>query len=221
MYINTCSVGMEWYNKILSPITILGKEQNMKTNPPIKVRNIERRSREYLTPDEVDKLITAARKVGRHRHRDSTMILIAYRHALRVSELIALRWSQIDLHTGLIQINRLKNGISCTHPLFGPEIRALRKLKRETGDSVYVFITERKSPITSSTFRKLLSRAAKEAKLEILVHPHMLRHSTGYKLANEGRDTRSIQQYLGHKNIQHTTRYTELSADKFNEFWHD
>jgi integrase len=95
----------------------------MKTNPPIKVRNIERRSREYLTPDEVDKLITAARKIGRHRHRDSTMILVAYRHALRVSELIALRWSQIDLDTGLIQVNRLKNGISCAHPLFGPEIR--------------------------------------------------------------------------------------------------
>ena len=193
----------------------------MKTNPPIKTKNTDRRSREFLTPDEIGRLIAGARKSGRHKHRDTTMILVAYRHGLRVSELVALRWTQIDLDTGLIQVNRKKNGLSCAHPLFGPEIRALRKLKRDAVDSPHVFITERKCPITTSTFRKLLARAGKNAKLKISVHPHMLRHSTGYKLANEGVDTRSIQQYLGHRNIQHTTKYTEISPDKFNEFWHD
>ena len=193
----------------------------MKTSPPLKLKNTDRRSREFLSPDEIDRLIAGARKTGRHRHRDATMILIAYRHALRVSELVALRWTQIDLDLGLIQVNRKKNGISCAHPLFGPEIRALRKLKREVLDSPYVFLTERNGPITASTFRKILARAGENAKLDIPVHPHMLRHSTGYKLANEGVDTRSIQQYLGHRNIQHTTKYTEISPDKFNEFWHD
>ena len=193
----------------------------MKTTPPLRVKNTDVRPREYLSPEEVDRLIAAARKTGRNRHRDATMILVAYRHALRVSELTALKWSQIDLVTGLVQVVRLKNGLSCEHPLFGPEIRALRKIKRESHGSPYVFTTERKGPITGSTFRKLLARAGENAGLEFSVHPHMLRHSTGYKLANEGRDTRSIQQYLGHKNIQHTTRYTEISSDKFHEFWHD
>jgi len=193
----------------------------MKASPPLKPKNIDRRSREFLSPDEIDRLIASAKKTGRHRHRDATMILIAYRHALRVSELVALRWTQIDLDIGLIQVNRKKNGISCAHPLFGPEIRALRKLKRDVLDSPYVFLTERNGPITTSTFRKIIARAGENAKLDIPVHPHMLRHSTGYKLANEGVDTRSIQQYLGHRNIQHTTKYTEISPDKFNEFWHD
>ncbi len=193
----------------------------MKANPPLRIKNTDRRPREYLTPEEIDKLIASVKKAGRNRHRNSTMILVAFRHALRVSELTALKWSQIDLDKGLIQVIRIKNGLSCEHPLFGPEIRALRKLKRESYGSPYVFTTERKGPVTDSTFRKMLTRAGESAELEFPIHPHMLRHSTGYKLANEGRDTRSIQQYLGHKNIQHTTRYTEILSDKFHEFWHD
>ena len=189
--------------------------------PPKKIANIERREREFLTPLEIEQLIDAAKKKGRHSHRDATMILLAYRHGLRVSELISLRWQQIDLASGLMQVNRRKNGLSCVHPLFGPELRALRKIKRTYPQTDYVFMSERGSPMIASTFRKIVARAGVEAKLDLPIHPHMLRHSTGYKLANDGQDTRTIQQYLGHKNIRHTVRYTELSAEKFTHLWPD
>ena len=180
------------------------------SKPPKKTKNIERRSREYLTPSEMEKLINTAKQLGRYGIRDGAMILMAYRHGFRVSELVALKWSQIDLQQGLIYITRLKNGVSSTHPLFGPELRALRALKREYPDTDYLFITERGAPITDSTFRKVVTRAGREANLGLSIHPHMLRHSTGFKLANDGQDTRSIQHYLGHRNIQHTVRYTEV-----------
>ena len=189
--------------------------------PPIKLTNKSRRSREFLTPNEVDLLMVASKKLGRHTHRDHTMILMAYRHGLRVSELISLRWQQIDLTSGLIQVNRLKNGLNSVHPLFGPELRALRKIKRKYPNTEYIFMSERGSPMTASAFGKIIARAGKIAEIGMPVHPHMLRHSTGFKLANESRDTRSIQQYLGHKNIIHTTLYTELAADKFTDFWPD
>jgi type 1 fimbriae regulatory protein FimE len=88
------------------------------------------RSREYLTPDEVEKLLTAAKNTGRHGHRDTTLILLAYRHGLRMSELVALRWDQIDLKQGLVHIGRRKNGTPSNHPIRGPEIRALRTAAR-------------------------------------------------------------------------------------------
>lgn len=188
---------------------------------PKRVKNKEYRTREYLTPKEVDKLIAAAKQNGRYGQRDAAMILIAYRHGLRVSELIALKWSQIDLQQGLLHVTRIKNGVASTHPLFGPDLRALRAVKRKYPDSEYVFMTERQTPITDSTFRKIVARAGKQAELDISVHPHMLRHSTGFKLANDGQDTRSIQYYLGHRNIQHTVRYTEISSTRFKDFWKD
>lgn len=190
-------------------------------NPPQKIANIDKREREFLTPLEIDRLIDAAKQKGRHGHRDATMILLGYRHGLRVSELVSLRWQQIDLTSGLMQVNRRKNGLNAVHPLFGPEIRALRKIKRCYPQTDYVFMSERGSPMISSTFRKIIARAGVEAKLGLPVHPHMLRHSTGYKLANDSQDTRTIQQYLGHKNIRHTVRYTELSAEKFSHLWSD
>ena len=180
--------------------------KNTKSIPPKKPKNKERRDREHLTPIEIDQLIDAAKKEGRYGYRDATMILVAYRHGLRVSELISLRWTQVNLKQGQLHINRRKNGIDSTHPLFGPEIRALRKLRREFPETQYVFVTERKGPMIDSTFRKIVARAGEKAKFDFPIHPHMLRHSTGFKLANEGRDTRSIQHYLGHKNIQHTVR---------------
>ncbi len=189
--------------------------------PPRRPRNAEVRSREYLTPDEVEALINAAKRAGRHGHRDATLVLIAYRHGLRVSELIALRWDQVDLKAGRLHVVRLKNGSPSTHPLRGPELRALRKVGREYPDSCYVFSSERKGPLTTSTLRKIVARAGRLAELPFPVHPHMLRHACGYKLANDGHDTRAIQHYLGHKNITHTVRYTELAADRFNGFWQD
>jgi site-specific recombinase XerD len=192
-----------------------------KTAPPRKRPNAASRSREYLTPTEVDRLRDAAAKRGRHGTRDATMILLAYRHGLRVAELIARRWEQVDLRQGMLHIRRRKNGIPSTHPLRGPEIRALRKLTRASPETPYVFMSERKSPLTDSAFRKIMARAGAVAGLDFPVHPHMLRHSTGFKLVNDGQDTRAIQHYLGHKNIQHTVRYTELSGDRFKEFWDD
>ncbi len=189
--------------------------------PPLRRPNKDLRSREYLTADEVDRLMAAARSVGRHGHRDATLILLAYRHGLRVSELVALRWDMVDLKQGLLHVNRLKNGTASTHPIRGPEIRALRRLQRDDSDSPYLFVTERGGPLTTATVRKIVARAGKAAKIGLAVHPHMLRHACGYKLANDGHDTRAIQHYLGHRNIQHTVRYTELSAGRFNDFWTD
>lgn len=192
-----------------------------KPIPPGKPKNKDVRSREHLTPHEVEKVMTAAKNTGRYGHRDATMMLLSYRHGLRISELLALQWSHIDFRQGQIHVNRRKNGIDTTHPLFGPEIRALRKIKREYPDTQYIFVTERKGPMTDSTFRKIVIRAGKEANLGFPIHPHMLRHSTGFKLANEGHDTRIIQHYLGHRNIQHTVRYTEIVPARFKGLWKD
>jgi len=194
---------------------------NGKVMPPRRSFNKDRRSREYLLPSELEAVMEAAAKVGRHGVRDKTLIMLAFRHGLRVSELVGLRWDMIDLKTGRLHVNRVKKGTPAVHPLRGPELRALRRLQRDYPNSPYVFVTERSGPLTTSTVRKLIARAGETAKLSFPIHPHMLRHSTGYKLANDGHDTRSIQQYLGHKNIQHTVRYTELSTSRFKNFWMD
>jgi len=190
-------------------------------SPPRRLPNAYLRSREYLTPAEVDVLIAAAKKTGRYGHRDSTIILLTYRHAFRVSELVALRKDQVDLKQGLLHVSRLKNGTPSVHPLRGPELRALRRLFREYPDSPYVFSTERKGPMTASTVRKVVARAGADAGIGFPVHPHMLRHACGYYLASKGHDTRAIQAYMGHRNIQHTVRYTEMSPTRFNGFWRD
>ena len=106
------------------------------------------------------------------------------------------------------------------YPIRGPELRALRELKRRYPGQ-YLFSTDRGGPIASATIRKIIASAGELAEIPFRVHPHMLRHSTGYKLANDGHDTRAIQHYLGHRNIQHTVRYTELAAGRFNDFWQD
>lgn len=189
--------------------------------PPARQKNIDRRPREYLLPDEVDQLLKAAKRTGRHGHRDQTLVLLAYRHGLRVGELVALRWDMVDLKQGLLHVRRLKNGVSSTHPLRGSELRALRRLRRDYPASAYLFVTERGGPITAASVRRVVSRAGVQAGIPFPVHPHMLRHACGYKLANDGVDTRALQHYLGHRNIQHTTRYTELSPQRFNKFWAD
>ena len=186
-----------------------------------KSKNLEQREREHLTEQEVQQLMKAAKSIGRHGHRDSTIILLAYRHGLRVSELVRLKWLQVDLFQGKLYVHRRKNGVHSTHPLAGVEIRALRRLQRDYPETDFVFVSERKAPLTDHTFRKIFTRAGKEANFKFSIHPHMLRHATGFKLANDGNDTRSIQHYLGHRNIQNTMRYTELSSERFNHFWND
>jgi type 1 fimbriae regulatory protein FimB/type 1 fimbriae regulatory protein FimE len=189
--------------------------------PPRKPKNTDRRTREYLTPAEVTQLMQAARHVGRHGYRDTTLILLMYRHGLRVSEVNSLRWESIDLKTALLHIRRLKHGVAATHPLHGPELRALRKLHQGHPGLTYGFLSERGSPLSDRTIRHILLRAGVDAQLPFPVHPHMLRHACGFYLANKGIDTRSIQQYLGHRNIQHTVRYTELAPHRFRDFWDD
>jgi integrase len=187
---------------------------------PTRRPNVEYRTREHLTEAEVERLIEAA-KGNRYGHRDATMILLAFRHGLRASELCSLRWSQVELGKGAaLHVTRLKNGKPATHPLSGREQRALRQLQREA-NSDFVFVSERGSPFAVRGFQAMVERAGQAAGFEFKVHPHMLRHSCGFKLAGDGHDTRAIQDYLGHRSIQHTVRYTELSPDRFKRFWKD
>jgi type 1 fimbriae regulatory protein FimB/type 1 fimbriae regulatory protein FimE len=204
---------------LVTPATVYGTV-DLKA-PPKRRRNAEVRSREYLTQTEVERLIEAAGD-NRNGHRDSTMILVAYRHGLRASELVALHWDSVDFNHGHLHVNRAKNGSPSVHPLSGRELRALRRLQREQEPkSPFVFTSERGSPFTTAGFRKMVARLGVAAKFDVLIHPHMLRHACGFKLANDGVDTRSLQVYLGHKNIQHTVRYTELAPTRFKDFWRD
>jgi site-specific recombinase XerD len=190
-----------------------------RTVTPRRLPNADLRTREYLTEAEVERLIAAARK-NRWGHRDATMLLVAYRHGLRVSELIDLRWDQVDFRTASLHVRRVKQGTPSTHPILGDELRALRRLQREQEPkSSFVFTSERGSPFTTAGFARMVERAGAEARLGLKVHPHMLRHACGYALANRGHDTRALQAYLGHRNIQHTVRYTELSPTRFKDFW--
>jgi type 1 fimbriae regulatory protein FimB/type 1 fimbriae regulatory protein FimE len=188
---------------------------------PRRPKNAEVRTREYLTEKEVERLIDSCAD-NRWPQRDQTMILLAFRHGLRASELCDLQWTQIDFAAATLAVTRVKHGTPATHPLTGRELRALRRLHREAqGKSAFLFVSERGSPMTVSNFQKLISRAGEAAGLEIKVQPHMLRHACGFTLANAGKDTRSLQAYLGHKNIQHTVRYTELAPTRFKGWWKD
>ena len=187
---------------------------------PLRRPNSKLCSREHLTETEVEKLIEAA-KANRHGHRDATMVLVAYRHGLRASEICDLRWEQVDWNSATLHVRRVKSGKPSTHPVRGDELRSLRKLKRDAPKSPFVFVSERGGPFTTASFNWMVKRAGQKAGLPFQIHAHMLRHATGYKLASDGHDTRSIQDYLGHKNIQHTVRYTELSPTRFKDFWLD
>jgi integrase len=189
---------------------------------PRRPKNSALRTREHLSEAEVEKLISAARKRGRYGARDAAMILMAFRHGLRAGELCGLQWSQIDFAHQRLHVTRLKRGLPSTHPLTGQELRALRQLRRDHPHSAYIFMSERGAPVSEEGFARMLSRTAVEAGMsELRVHPHMLRHACGYALANRGVDTRTIQGYLGHVSIVHTTLYTALAADRFNGLFRD
>ena len=163
---------------------------------PTGLANSKYRSREHLTPSEVEKLIEVA-KTNRYGHRDATMLLVAFRHGLRASELCGLEWSQVDFTGATLHVRRVKNGKPATHPIRGDEMRALRKLQREAPRSAFVFVNERGTPFSPDGFNWLVKRAG------------------------HGHDTRAIQDYLGHRNISNTVRYTELSPTRFKDFWRD
>jgi type 1 fimbriae regulatory protein FimB/type 1 fimbriae regulatory protein FimE len=191
-----------------------------RTVTPRRRQNGDLRTREYLTEHEVERLIDAAKR-NRHGQRDATMVLVAYRHGLRAAEVVDLRWDQVDFKTATLHVRRVKQGTPSTHPILGDELRALRRLKREQERSAFVFTSERGASFGTAGFARMVERAGVEAKLGFKVHPHMLRHACGYALANRGHDTRALQAYLGHKNIQHTVRYTELSPTRFKNFWRE
>ena len=160
------------------------KATSKKRTPSIVNLTVKRR---YLTQREIDRLIDSARKHGRYGHRDATMILVAYRHGLRASEVCDLQWQQIELSEGRLHVHRVKNGIPSVHPIRGDEMRGLRKLRRDYPREAYVFVSERGGPISPIGFHR----------------------------------QRALQHYLGHKNIHHTVRYTEMAPDRFKDFWRD
>jgi type 1 fimbriae regulatory protein FimB/type 1 fimbriae regulatory protein FimE len=190
------------------------------TVTPRRSPNAELRTREHLTPDEVERLIEVA-KANRHGHRDALMVLLTYRHGLRAAEVVDLRWEQVDFKSATLSVRRVKNGTPSSHPLTGRELRELRRHQRESTGSPFVFVSERGAPLTAPGFSRMVERAATAADLGIKAHAHMLRHACCYKLTNDGYDTRSLQAYLGRRNIQNTTRYTALAPDRFKSFWRD
>ena len=178
--------------------------------------------RKHLTAREVERLITATRG-GRTELRDRCLILLMFRHGLRVSEACALKLHQVDLESRVLHVVRLKKGLSTTHPLRGDELRAIKAWLTErarlapAGDTF--FVSERRAPLNRRTAWVAIRRYGELAELSVEAHPHMLRHACGYALADQGADTRLIQDYLGHRNIQHTVRYTATNPARFERLW--
>ncbi len=178
-------------------------------------------ARDYLHPAEIEKLLSAAKASPRHGLRNHLMILLAYRHALRISEVIDLRIADINLDQGRIYCKRLKGSVANTHPMESDEIRLCRRWSRDRPKTAidFFFVSERGSPLTRQSAWRIVVEAGERAKLDIATHPHMLKHSCGYYLADKGLDTRLIQDYMGHKQIQNTVRYTATNAKRFEGLW--
>lgn len=164
-----------------------------------------------------------ATKGSRNDVRDRCLLLLMFRHGLRVSEACGMRLSQIDLDGRVLHVARLKRGLSTTHPLRPDELRIiktwLQKRKEMAADSDALFLSERRKPFDRRTVWALLRNYGKMAGLELEVHPHMLRHACGFALADQGADTRLIQDYLGHRSIQHTVLYTAANPARFGKLW--
>ncbi len=185
----------------------------------MRQKNSVLRSREYFFPEEIEILLESTRKSPRYGHRNYTLVLISFRHGLRVSEAHDLRWAQIDFNLKKIHVNRVKRGQPSIHPLRADEIKALLKLKKESIEHKYVFLSERHKPLSIRSMQSILEITGRKANFDFPVHFHMLRHSCGFYLANRGIDTRAIQDYLGHTNITHTVGYTKLVSTRFDNFF--
>jgi type 1 fimbriae regulatory protein FimE len=182
-----------------------------------KNRKVEKRS--FLSAQEVTLLLAAA-KNSRYSTRDRALILLTFRHGLRASEAVSLQWSQIDLKAARIQVNRLKGSEDSVQPLEADEIRLLQALKKNSPDNAFVFVSERGCVMTADNFLKVMAKLGRAVGFTFKCHPHQLRHGAGYQLVNAGVSTRTIQAYLGHKNIKHTEMYTKLNATAFKDFGH-
>ena len=206
----------ELYRELTKP------EENTTKNQPTRTKtNLELRSREYLTVDEVNQLRKAVRKNSQFLDRDEAIILVGFRHGLRLKELADLKWDQINFKDNLMHVKRAKNGLASTHPIKPDELRLLKKLSKDPKRQKHVFISRNNLPISEKTLNTIIKKAGKDAGLDFPIHPHMLRHGCGYYLANKGIDTRAIQLYMGHRNIQSTVIYTQLDATRFDNFWED
>jgi type 1 fimbriae regulatory protein FimB len=178
--------------------------------------------RKHLVFAEVEKLIAAV-KGSRNAARDRCLILMMFRHGLRVSEACGLRLAQVDIDSRILHVERLKKGLSTTHPLRPDELRAIKawlaERKRLNPEGDAFFVSERRTPLSRKTAWVAICDYGKKASLAVPAHPHMLRHACGYALADQGADTRLIQDYLGHRNIQHTVRYTATNPARFEKLW--
>ena len=178
--------------------------------------------RKHLTAREIEKLM-AATKGSRNESRDRCLLLLMFRHGLRVSEALGLKIADLDLEGRTLHVRRLKKGLSTTHPLRTDEIKAIKKWladrDRMQPEGKDLFISERRTPLSRKTAWLFIRRYGEAADLEIAAHPHMLRHACGFSLADQGADTRLIQDYLGHRNIQHTVRYTATNPARFGKLW--
>lgn len=178
--------------------------------------------RKHLTALEMDKLLAATRG-SRNEARDRCLLLLMFRHGLRVSEACGLRLSQVDIESRVVHVARLKKGLSTTHPLRAEEVKlirawlAIREKMKPATDAF--FISERRGPLSRKTAWLAIRNYGELAGLPLPAHPHMLRHACGYALADQGADTRLIQDYLGHRNIQHTVRYTAANPARFEKLW--
>lgn len=199
----------------------LENSEQSRRKPPLRTKNVERRTREYLTSTEVQQLREAAAALGRNGFRDALIIELMFRHAFRVSEVVDLTWDAFHFDDGTMHVKRRKNGTPATHYLDGGEMRRLRRLRRESEPSRFVFTGERGGTLNTRAVHKIVARAGEAAGFEFPVHPHMLRHAKGYQLAQRGTDTRAIQGYLGHRDIKSTVVYTALAPDRFKGFESD
>lgn len=176
------------------------------------------RNKDFLTAAELAALLNAA-KAGRHGTRDHLLLLLMFRHGLRVSEAISLQLDELDLDRSMLWVHRLKGGLSVQQPIAGDELRAIRRyLAMRQGSLPWLFLSERGQPLTRQAVNYLVNLAARRAGLEG-VHPHTLRHSCGYYLANKGHDLRLIQDYLGHRDPKHTVHYTRTAGRRFEGLW--
>jgi len=178
------------------------------------------RPRDYVTEEELLALVESTKR-SRYHWRDATMLMLTFYHGLRVSELCHLRRTHLDLTHGRLWVERLKGSLSTQQSLLPQELRALKRYLKQRGNSQlpWLFLTERGNQFTRFTMHYMVRTAAERAGLTFAVHPHMLRHGCGYALANRGYDLRVIQDYLGHRDPKHTTRYTRTAAHRFERLW--